>query len=373
MSQNSQLKRLLSLNQQRIDQQPDGSGTGADSTSPQLKKKRTALLHTTHEGHTILDESGILQEEQTSTTSVSGTVSDINLQLMQEQRLRLRLEERVKSLECQLSMSSQHTPIHRPPSNLNPTSNVVPSQSIAVANPEPEQPQTITILTTSGKNESSIPPSADQLLSRSNPLPPNPTIARLPTTPQQPPTAILLQAAAVSAGAPATIPVRPKVNPPPPVPSQMTVTLPGQPNTQALRPQLAVAEKSMVAVPASVLQAAISASKKDNEIVVPSQSQQPSLQRVEMERLPTLQPSLPPPTLPSVPLPRQSPQSQQQSLSRGTATILKLETSGNELRDAKSAGAPATSLAVSGDRRFVLSQFIFTFSVNDGTSKYLNK
>ena len=33
----------------------------------------------------------------------TGTVTDINLQLMQEQRLRLRLEERVKSLERQVS------------------------------------------------------------------------------------------------------------------------------------------------------------------------------------------------------------------------------------------------------------------------------
>ena len=33
----------------------------------------------------------------------TGTVTDINLQLMQEQRLRLRLEERVKSLERQAS------------------------------------------------------------------------------------------------------------------------------------------------------------------------------------------------------------------------------------------------------------------------------
>merc|ERR1712226_915549 len=110
LSQNSQLKRLLSLNQQRLEQLPEG--LAVDSTSPQLKKKRPNLLNegTTIVGNTILDDNGTLQEEQTSTTT--GTVSNMNLQLMEEQRLRLRLEERVKSLERQLSMSSQQL---RPP------------------------------------------------------------------------------------------------------------------------------------------------------------------------------------------------------------------------------------------------------------------
>ena len=321
------------MNQQRLEQQPEGSSV--DSTSPQLKKKRPNLINESiAAGHTILeDSSSILQEDQTSTTK--GTVSDINLQLMQEQRLRLRLEERVKSLERQLSMSSQHL---RPASNINPTPQAI------VANGEPEQ--TITILTSAGGNEN-MQPSTDQLLSRSNPLPPNLTSARLPTAPQPPPTAILLQAAA-SAATPSAIPVTSKVNISP-VPSQITVAMAGPPNTQAVCPTLPT-EKSMVAVPASVLQAAMAATKKDGD--APSQTQQ--LQRVEMERLPTLQPSLPPPTLPSVPLPRQSPQHQSQTvLARGT-TLIKLDTSGNELRDGKPIVASSNTIAISGERRYVL-------------------
>ena len=278
-------------------------------------------------GNTILDDSTNLQEDQTSTTT--GTVSDMNLQLMQEQRLRLRLEERVKSLERQLSVSSQQL---RPPSNINPAPPSI------VPNVEPEQ--TITILTTTGPNEN-LPPSAEQILSRSNPLPPNQTTARLPTTPQPPPTAILLQAAAASAATSATIPVTSKVNPSPAV-SQITLAMPGPPNLQTISLSN---EKNMVAVPAAVLQAAMAASKKDNEI----SSQGQPLKRVEM--VPTFQPSLPPPTLPSVPLPRQSPQHQpQQALGGRGTTIIKLDTSGNELRDGKPV-VGASSITISGERR----------------------
>jgi len=107
-------------------------------------------------------------------------------------------------------------------------------------------------------------------------------------------------------------------------------------------------EKNMVAVPAAVLQAAMAASKKESEL----STQLPSLKRVEIERLPTFQASLPPPTLPSVPLPRQSPQNQpQQALgSRGT-TIIKLDTAGNELRDGKQV-IGGSSITISGERRF---------------------
>ena len=334
LSQNSQLKRLLSLNQQRVEQLPEG--LAVDSTSPQLKKKRPNLLNegTTIVGNTILDDNGTLQEEQTSTTT--GTVSNMNLQLMEEQRLRLRLEERVKSLERQLSMSSQQL---RPPSNINPE----PPSIVSTREPE----QTITILTTGGGNEKLATTNAEQILSRSNPLPPNPATARLPTAPQPPPTAILLQAAAAASAAtsstiPVTIPTA-KVNPSPAA-SQITVSMSGPPNSHTIKLSN---EKNMVAVPAAVLQAAMAASKKDIEL----STQVPPLKRVEMERLPTFQPSLPPPTLPSVPLPRQSPQNQpQQALgSRGT-TIIKLDTTGNELRDGKPAVA-GSSITISGERR----------------------
>jgi hypothetical protein len=71
-----------------------------------------------------------------------------------------------------------------------------------------------------------------------------------------------------------------------------------------------------------------------------------------MEIMPTFQTSLPPPTLPSVPLPRHSPQNQPQPAvgSRGT-TIIKLDTAGNELRDGKQV-VGGSSITLSGERRF---------------------
>ena len=334
LSQNSQLKRLLSLNQQRLEQHPEGSTV--DSTSPQLKKKRPNLLNdATIIGNTILEDNNTLQEDQTASTTTGTTnVSNMNLQLMEEQRLRLRLEERVKSLERQLSMSSSSQQL-RPPSNINPEPPSI------VSNREPAE-QTITILTTTGTNEN-LPPNPEQILSRSNPIPPNQTTARLPTAPQPPPTAILLQAAAASAATSSTIPVTSKVNPSPAA-SQITVSMAGPPNTHTISLSN---EKNMVAVPAAVLQAAMAASKKDNEV----SSQVPPLKRVEIERLPTFQPTLPPPTLPSVPLPRQSPQNPPQPTigSRGT-TIIKLDTAGNELREGKQV-VGGSGITLSGERR----------------------
>ena len=335
LSQNSQLKRLLSLNQQRLEQHPDGSAV--DSTSPQLKKKRPNLLNETPiVGNTILDDNGTLQEDQTSSTT-SGTVNNMNLQLMEEQRLRLQLEERVKSLERQLSISSQKL---RPPTNINPEPPTI------VSNREPEQ--TITILTTGGGSEN-LPPNPEQMLSRSTPLPPSQTSARLPTAPQPPPTAILLQAAAASAASSTTIPVTSKVNPTPST-SQISVSMAGPASSHTIALSN---EKNMVAVPAAVLQAAMAASKKENE--GPS-SVQP-IKRVEMERLPTFQTSLPPPTLPSVPLPRVSPQSQPPPAigNRGT-TIIKLDTIGNELRDGKQV-VGGSSITLSGERRCDINSF----------------
>jgi hypothetical protein len=334
LSQNSQLKRLLSLNQQRVEQHPEGSTV--ESTSPQLKKKRPNLLNeATILGTTILEDNNTIQEDQNASTTTANTnVSNMNLQLMEEQRLRLRLEDRVKSLERQLSMSSSSQ-------QLRPASNINPEPPLIVSNREPAE-QTITILTTAGGNENLLP-NAEQILSRSNPNPPNLTTARLPTALQAPPTAILLQAAAASAATSSTIPVTARVNPSPAA-SQITVAMSGPPNTHTISLSN---DKNMVAVPAAVLQAAMAASKKENEMT----SQVPPLKRVEIERLPTFQPSLPPPTLPLVPLPRQSPQNQpQQTLgSRGT-TIIKLDTAGNELREGKQV-VGGSSITLSGERR----------------------
>ena len=77
LSQNSQLKRLLSLNQQRLEQHPEGSTV--DSTSPQLKKKRPNLLNdATIIGNTILEDNNTLQEDQTASTT-TGTTNVSNM------------------------------------------------------------------------------------------------------------------------------------------------------------------------------------------------------------------------------------------------------------------------------------------------------
>lgn len=81
LQQNSQLKRLLALSQQRLE---------GDDTSPQLKKKRIVA-----EGETNIRGSD-------EDVFVSGQVSDLNLQLIAEQRLRVGLEERLRSMEAQL-------------------------------------------------------------------------------------------------------------------------------------------------------------------------------------------------------------------------------------------------------------------------------
>ena len=112
LSQNSQLKRLLSLNQQRLE-----GGDGLD-TSPQMKKKRygTAAHSAADTGSSDVTTSREVNGmTDVSETVETGTVTDINLQLMQEQRLRLRLEERVKSLERQVrghrSKSTSYAPV----------------------------------------------------------------------------------------------------------------------------------------------------------------------------------------------------------------------------------------------------------------------
>ena len=94
LSQNSQLKRLLSLSQQRLEGQ-------TDDTSPRIKKKRMAGATTSIEGAT----NELKHEEEVYSTT--GLGPDLNLQLIQEQRLRLKLEERLKSLEHHLGPGAQ--------------------------------------------------------------------------------------------------------------------------------------------------------------------------------------------------------------------------------------------------------------------------
>lgn len=91
LSQNSQLKRLLSLSQQRLEGLAE-----VDTTSPRLKKKRGMT-------ETSGDSGGSFREEE---QQLYQTSTDVNMQLIQEQRLRQRLEERLKTLENQMGSSN---------------------------------------------------------------------------------------------------------------------------------------------------------------------------------------------------------------------------------------------------------------------------
>ena len=229
LSQNSQLKRLLSLNQQRLE-------GGDQDTSPQMKKKRISPP----------EEAAANIEEESFQT---GTVTDINLQLMQEQRLRLRLEERVKSLERQLSMSS------------TPTTIALPSK--------PEPPAKNLLLTTAGGDNR-----AGQ------------TAVTTPAT-----------RIAVAPSAPPTILLQPNQTPVNPLPSVTT-----------LAPEKAV--------PTSVLQAAVAASKKEVEKPQPSGA----VHAVEVERISNM------PVLPSMPLPPNKIKAETSEL------VVSTESVGNEQR-----------------------------------------
>merc|ERR1712012_16682 len=93
LSQNSQLKRLYSLSQQGLNQ---NSNHDQDSTtSPRLKKKKIALESTTTTTELLKED----EYPQGSSTSTTPSVAELSMQLLNEQRLRMRLEERLKTLE----------------------------------------------------------------------------------------------------------------------------------------------------------------------------------------------------------------------------------------------------------------------------------
>merc|ERR1712004_379523 len=101
LSQNSQLKRLYSLSQQGLNQ---NSNHDQDSTtSPRLKKKKIALESTTTTTELLKED----EYPQGSSTSTTPSVAELSMQLLNEQRLRMRLEERLKTLE----QNSATTPI----------------------------------------------------------------------------------------------------------------------------------------------------------------------------------------------------------------------------------------------------------------------
>lgn len=266
LSQNSQLRRLLSLNQQRL-----GGGDGID-TSPQMKKKRygTAVADSSDASSTVTNGMTDINNDNAVET---GTVTDINLQLMQEQRLRLRLEERVKSLERQLSMSST-TGGGAVVSTGNGTTITLPSK--------PEPPKNLTLLATT----------------TTTPQPPQPDPRAQPhraTTAR-----IHLPVSATTAGGTTIL-----LQPPPAAETVVKATLP--------------TVTTAATVPASVLQAAVAASKKEvdeqpRQITVqaaPTAVAPPPPHHVEVvERISSLQPQPPQPqqqqqqpVLPSMPLP----------------------------------------------------------------------
>lgn len=275
LSQNSQLKRLLSLNQQRLE-----GGDGLD-TSPQMKKKRygtavadssdaTVAASTTVNGMTDINNDAAVE---------TGTVTDINLQLMQEQRLRLRLEERVKSLGRQLSMSSTSASGGGGAvvSTGNGTTITLPSK--------PEPPKNLTLLATT--TTTAQPPQPDPRAE------PHRAAASM---------RIHLPVSATTAGGTTIL-----LQPPPPA---QTPTAAAESVVKAALP---AAVTTSTTVPASVLQAAVAASKKEVEeprIAAAAASAPPHHVEV-VERISSLQPQPPPaastqqhqPVLPSMPLP----------------------------------------------------------------------
>jgi len=148
LSQNSQLKRLYSLSQQGLTtpgSTPANTTTTEETTSPRLKKKR---MTTTATANSLENTADLLKEEEAGTGSAAaGSVQELSLQLLNEQRLRMRLEERLKTLEQQQAAA---------------TSSVV-SIVAAAAPPHPQpqrepQPQTNTVVTQQGNKGPANPP-----------------------------------------------------------------------------------------------------------------------------------------------------------------------------------------------------------------------
>ena len=123
LSQNSQLKRLYSLSQQGLSSPssnatPTGgvsTGNAADdTTSPRLKKKRSNTTIS-------LDNTSDLLKTTNSEDNAASTVAELSLQLLNEQRLRQRLEDRLKTLEQASNLNSSAPVTTQPPTNLLPT------------------------------------------------------------------------------------------------------------------------------------------------------------------------------------------------------------------------------------------------------------
>ena len=70
-------------------------GNADDTTSPRLKKKRTNTTTAT----VSLENTSDLLKTSSNEDNAASTVAELSLQLLNEQRLRQRLEERLKTLE----------------------------------------------------------------------------------------------------------------------------------------------------------------------------------------------------------------------------------------------------------------------------------
>ena len=85
-----------------------------DTTSPRLKKKRSNTTIS-------LDNTSDLLKTTNSEDNAASTVAELSLQLLNEQRLRQRLEDRLKTLEQASNLNNPAPVTTQPPTNLLPT------------------------------------------------------------------------------------------------------------------------------------------------------------------------------------------------------------------------------------------------------------
>ena len=147
LSQNSQLKRLYSLSQQGLTSPAGGNGnsTGGggggndDTTSPRLKKKRTNISTTTV---TCLENTSDLLKTSSNEDNGASTVAELSNQLLNEQRLRQRLEERLKTLE-QASNIGGTAPVTVVTTVAPPVAASVPVPALIAQAQPTQQPQVV--------------------------------------------------------------------------------------------------------------------------------------------------------------------------------------------------------------------------------------
>ena len=195
LSQNSQLKRLYSLSQQGLTSPSSGGGSSGstnlsdqDATSPRLKKKRMNPTNVSLENTADLMKSSSGGEAD----SGASTVSELSIQLHNEQRLRQRLEERLKTLEqAAAAQASNITTVNAPPvapqqqtqppsvaapTPSGPPANLLPTQPLkmevvaaaAVAEKQQQQQTTTTVVKTQPPTISARPPPGTILLADKN-------------------------------------------------------------------------------------------------------------------------------------------------------------------------------------------------------------